>query len=292
MKERISIIGLGLIGGSIGLALKRNSPDNLEIVGYARHPETRFMARQRGAIDMEANSVEEAVSNANMVIIATPVTAIEDVMKRIAARLPSGCVVTDTASTKECGMQWAEEYLPPTVNFIGGHPMAGKESAGIEAAEFNLFHKCTYCLVENATSTPEALRAMNELVARVGAKSLFINASEHDRLVAGISHLPNLISIALVATTTKSPQWSRMSRMAAGGYRDTTRLASSDVKMLSDIFLTNQNNVSYWLDAFIGELNKLRQMTNNEHAAELRDAMSQAKAARQKWMEESNKQSL
>ena len=182
-------------------------------------------------------------------------------------------------------MKWAREYLPPTVSFVGGHPMAGKEQAGIEAADADLFHKRIYCLVEGSSSTPEATRSMIQLVTEIGANPLLINASEHDKLVAGISHLPNLLSVALIAATTKKPYWPQMSRLAASGYRDLTRLASSDTRMLGDICRTNQQNILCWIDDFIAELTKLRQMVN-EDSVELERLLTQAKEARQKWLEE------
>ena len=290
MRKRISIIGLGLIGGSIGLALKQNSSAELEIVGYARHPETRSIAQRRGAIDKGADSLESAGTDAEIVIIATPVRAIREIMRNIANYLPSGCVVTDTASTKKHVMQWAREYLPETVSFIGGHPMAGKEQSGINAADAKLFNKCTYCLVEDSTSTLEAKKTIANLVTQVGAKTVFLNASEHDKMVAGISHLPNILSVALVAATSKDSCWNDMSKLAARGYKDTTRLASSDAKMLSDIFLTNQQNISSWIDYFIIELNKMREMINNNCDKELITALSQAKEARQRWLKAQQRQ--
>jgi len=285
MKTHITIIGPGLIGGSIGLALKRSGPADLEVMGYARHSNTLRKAHQRGAIDKGALTAEAAVNAADMVIIATPVTSVREVLARIAEHLPPGCVISDTASTKECVMNWAEEYLPPTVSFVGGHPMAGKEQAGINAADANLFHKRTYCLVEGPRSTPEAISTVVKLVTRIGANPLFIDASEHDKLVAGVSHLPNLLSVALVTATTGNPCWPEMSKLAASSYRDLTRLASSDAKMLSDIFLTNQQNILLWIDTFINALTELRHLVNKGHTPELERTLSQAKQARQKWLD-------
>lgn len=285
MRKRIAIIGLGLIGGSIGLALKRKKSTSSEIVGYARHSDTLSQACRQGAIDRGEETPEAAVNGAGMVIIATPVMGIKEILPRIAGHLSPGCVVTDTASTKECVMKWAEEYLPPTVHFVGGHPMAGKEQTGIEAADANLFHKHTYCLVEGSSSTPDATWAVVKLVTKVGANPLFINASEHDRLVAGISHLPHLLSTALVVATTKKPYWSQMSKLAASGYRDLSRLASSDARMISDICRTNQQNILFWIDDFINELTKLRHLVN-EDSDELERLLTQAKEARQKWLDE------
>jgi len=126
--ERISIIGLGLIGGSLGLSLKKAKGAEVDITGFSRRPETMVMAKACGAIDKIAGDMASAVAQANIVFISTPVMAIKDVLERISGYLPPRCIVTDAGSTKAQVMLWAEEHLPPEVNFIGGHPMAGKET--------------------------------------------------------------------------------------------------------------------------------------------------------------------
>ncbi|GAG20296.1 unnamed protein product, partial [marine sediment metagenome] len=145
MVRRVAIIGLGLIGGSIGLALKRTGPGETELVGYVRSPEAADKALRLAVVDRVEDDLRVAVDKADIVILATPVMAIKEILAQIGPHLPYGCVVTDTASTKAKVMEWAEEYLPPTVDFIGGHPMAGKEFSGIEAAEASLFEGCIYC---------------------------------------------------------------------------------------------------------------------------------------------------
>jgi prephenate dehydrogenase len=217
-----------------------------------------------------------------LVIIATPVMSIRGILEQIANNLSPGCVVTDTASTKVQVMKWAEEYLPPEVSFIGGHPMAGKERAGIEAADDKLFHNCTYCLVKSSSATLKGVRLVVELVEQMEANPLFIDAAEHDNLVAGISHLPTLLSSALVLTTTKSAAWPQMSKLAAGGYRDLTRLASGNVEMNRDICQTNSQNIVRWIDNFIAEMSELRRLLTKD-GEELERALTKAQKARKKW---------
>ena len=192
--SRIAIIGLGLIGGSLGLALKQARGAELELVGYARRPETRDKAFQRRAVDRVENSLTAAVEQTDLIILATPIMATREVLQQLGNCLSTACIVTDTASTKARVMEWAKEYLPPVVSFVGGHPMAGKELSGIEAAEAALFSRCTYCLTPEETTPPEAIEAVAGLARQVGATPLVIDASEHDNLVAGISHLPFLLS--------------------------------------------------------------------------------------------------
>jgi prephenate dehydrogenase len=185
-------------------------------------------------------------------------------------------------------MQWAEEHLPPTVNFIGGHPMAGKELAGIEAAESNLFQGCTYCLAPGQDVSPASIQLVVGLVSEIGANPLFTTALEHDNFVAGVSHLPFVLSSALVTTTSQSPFWAKMSRFAATGYRDLTRLASQHPRMNYDICLTNRGNVLNWIDEFIKELNRFRRLIA-EDSEELESAFIQARQARQAWLEKHDK---
>jgi prephenate dehydrogenase len=144
----VTIIGLGLIGGSIGLALRQGKKSGWEIVGYSRRQETIASALTLGAIERGENNLKDAVKQADFIIVATPVLTIKEILLAIAPHLHSDCIVTDTASTKVQVMKWAEEILPPTVDFIGGHPMAGRETYGIRAAKAELFRGCTYCLTK------------------------------------------------------------------------------------------------------------------------------------------------
>lgn len=284
MIGRITLIGLGLIGGSLGLALKRTRGAEVELVGYARRPETRDRAYQLGAVDRAENSLPAAVKEADLVILATPLSAIKEILGQLRDCLSPACIVTDTASTKAMVMKWVEECLPGA-NFIGGHPMAGKEISGIEAAEANLFDHCTYCLTPGRATSPEAVETLAELVRQVGAMPLFIDALEHDKLVAGISHLPFLLSVALVSTTSQDSHWSQLSKLAASGYRDLTRLASQNPEMNWDICLTNQQNIVDWIDDFIRELSRFRHLVR-EGDPELREAFMEAQRARQQWLKE------
>jgi len=281
---RIAIIGLGLIGGSIGLALKQADWQKAEIVGYVRRSELRPMALSSGAVDNVESSLKATVRGADLIIIATPVLTIKDIFSQIAADLPPDSIVTDTASTKVQVMRWAEELLPPRTSFVGGHPMAGQETSGIKAAEADLFHNCVYCLTPATQAKPAAVQTVADMVKALGATSLTISADEHDNLVAGISHLPLLLSIALVSATTQSPSWEQMSRLAAGGYRDLTRLASGNPEVNAHICLSNQAPIISWIDKFSEELQRLRKFLANGDS-EIEKFLVMASEARRKWLE-------
>ncbi len=289
MAKRIAIIGLGLIGGSIGLALKQTVLEEAEIVGYVRRPEAANKVLKLGAVDTLRESLASTVDKADLIILATPVMAMKEILAQIGPHLSRGSTVTDTASTKVEVMEWAEDYLPPTVNFIGGHPMAGKELPGIEAAEANLFQGCTYCLTPGQNASPDSIELVVGLVSKIGANPLFTNASEHDNFVAGVSHLPFVLSSALVMTTTQNPFWPKMSRLAATGYRDLTRLASQHPRMNYDICLTNRGNILNWIDEFIKELSQFRRLIAAD-SSKLEDAFIQARQARQAWLERHDKE--
>ena len=273
------------MGGSLGLALKASKDMEVEIVGFSQRPETVKRAKECGAIDQGAADLVFAVQGADIVVIATPVMVIKDVLQKISSHLPPGCIVTDTGSTKTQVMQWADDFLPRTVYFIGGHPMAGKETSGINESEPDLYHGCIYCLTPAPGTTLEALHALEEMVKAVDAKPLLIDAELHDNLVAGISHLPMLLSAAFVSATIDSPAWPKMAKLAASGYRDLSRLASGSPEMNSDICFTNREEIIRWIDCYIEELEKYRHLVRGDYE-ELKVRLARAQEAREKWLRE------
>jgi len=281
----VAIIGLGLIGGSIGLALRQGKKSSWEVIGHSRRRETIANALSVGAIERGETNLRDAVRRAELVIIATPVLTAKEIFSKAAPYLPSGCIVTDTGSTKVQVMKWAEEMLPPTVNFIGGHPMAGRETYGIQAAEADLFRRCTYCLTPSEKTSSESLDTVVDMTKKLGAIPFLVDAQEHDDLVAGISHLPMLLSAALVSVTTRNPSWSKMSKLAASGYHDLTRLASGNPKVNSHICLSNQEAILSWIDKFSQELERYRQLVAKGDRR-LEQALTEANNARQEWLKQ------
>jgi prephenate dehydrogenase len=287
----VALIGLGLIGGSIGLSLKQPAKSGFDIAGYVRNPEVASTALSAGVVDKTETGLAETVKEADLVIIATPVLTIKEILSQIAGHLPADCVVTDTASTKVQVMKWAEEMLPPTVDFIGGHPMAGKETYGIQAAEADLFRGCTYCLTPSEKASPKSIDKVTSVVKKLGAVPFFIDAQEHDRLVAGVSHLPMLLSAALVSATTQNPSWHKMSKLAASGYHDLTRLASGNPEVNAHICLSNQEAIVHWIDKFSQELERYRQLVTTGDKL-LEQALTDANRARQEWLNKMQQEPL
>lgn len=290
--QRVTVIGLGLIGGSIGLGLRHwsisNGPDGkpaLEVTGFDTDLEQQQYAQKLKAVDKAAWDLSRAVRTADLVVIATPVGAIRDTFEAIAPLLKNGTVVTDTGSTKGDVLRWAKELLPTTVSFVGGHPMAGK-SQSIEAAEKDLFKGATWCVAPAVTASEEAVRTVLGLIAALDAEPFFIDPDEHDAYVAGISHLPFLASAALMATTSSDTAWRDMKSLTASGFRDVTRLAAGSPTMHRDIAITNRTAVVRWLDAYQANLTTIRDLitTNSEDASQkLLDYLESARDARAEW---------
>lgn len=255
---KLAIIGLGLIGGSMGLAIKRAEPVNTEVMGYDRDAGAAGQALKYGAVQKLADSAEEAVKDAAMVIVCTPILNIRRVFEAIAPHLRSNAVVTDTASTKGEVLRWARALLPDHVHFVGGHPMAGKEKSGPEAAEESLFDGRPYVIVPSPYAAPGAVNAVVGLAQTVGGVPQFLDADEHDAYAAAVSHVPLVTSLGLFNLVRQSTAWPELAAMSGPGFRDLTRLASGEPEMSHDIFMTNKDNVVHWIDRYVAELQRLR----------------------------------
>lgn len=258
MSERVAIIGLGLIGGSIGLALKAGEPGEIRIAGIARTHETAARAKKIGAIDEEARTPEQAVRGARLVIVASPIMTLPEVFREIAPALENGAVVTDAASVKAMAARSAREHLPAHAHFVGGHPMAGKETSGIDAAEAGLFKGKPWAIAPSVDAPERAVNTVVALATICGARPIFVDAEEHDSYVAAVSHVPLVAASALFSMAFGSTAWPELAGLASSGFRDTTRLASSSPEMAHDIMMTNRQNVVHWIDRLQQELSRYR----------------------------------
>jgi prephenate dehydrogenase len=284
-KKRITIIGTGLIGGSLGLALKAGGlPPDVELVGYDSSRGTTNEAEKIGAVDKAEHNIHRAVEGAGLVILATPVLAVREVMEQIAPDLGEGAVVTDTASTKVYVMRWAKELLPEYVSFIGGHPMAGKETEGIQNADGDLFKGKAYCIAPTVDAPETAVRSVLGLIQIIGAEPVFVDPEEHDIYAGAVSHLPLMVSTALFQLIRSSPSWPDMSVMASSGFRDITRLASGDPRMSHDIWVTNRDSVIHWIERMSDELQRLRSLLQDAQDEELLEIFAGARIDRDAFL--------
>jgi prephenate dehydrogenase len=236
---RVVIVGLGLMGGSLGLALSRGDLCR-EVVGVARRPETAREALAVGAAQRVTTDLGEGVAGADVIVLATPVRTILRQIRQLAALPLDPCLVLDLGSTKG-EIVSAMEMLPAHVQPVGAHPMCGKETTGLAVAEPTLYHGAPWVLVPLPRTSSRALALGRELAEAAGAHPLVMDAARHDRLVAAISHLPYTLAVALVlAAAEVGTKDSTVWELAASGFRDTSRLAASDVGMMLDILLTNR----------------------------------------------------
>lgn len=281
MFQRVAIIGLGLIGGSLGLALRKAKAAQ-QVVGHDLGKGVSDRARKIGAIDVAYSTLADTVRGADLVIFATPVGAMRALLQNSAPYLMPGAVVTDVASTKAQVISWAEEFLPSTVSFVGGHPMAGKEVSGVEAGDADLFKSRIYCLTPTPRTSPAAIEKVSVLVEMIGARVRFLEPAEHDGQVAGVSHLPFLASIALVNTVAEDGAWEDASLLAASGFRDISRLAAGSPEMYRDICLTNSEAITRWLDEYIASLGALRTRIA-VHDRGVDETFAEARQIRLRW---------
>jgi len=252
----VAVVGLGLMGGSLAMALRGQCA---RLLGVARSGATARAALKAGVVDAVC-SLEGAAREADLVVLATPVRHIVATIPGTAALMRPGSVLMDLGSTKVRVVE-AMNSIPQEsgVAAIGGHPMCGKEVGGLESADATLFRGATFVLTPTLRTTDEALRLARELVAAVGARAVVLEAAQHDRAVAVISHLPYLLASALVQTEAQASECDPITgRLAASGYRDTSRLAASQTEMMLDILLTNRQGVEEALDMFEAQLGRAR----------------------------------
>jgi prephenate dehydrogenase len=279
---RVTVVGLGLMGASLCMDLTHRGLCR-EVRGVARRTDTVLQAFFSFAVDEATNDLQTGVLGADIVILATPVRTIVSTLAEIGPRLWPGALVMDMGSTK-AEIMHAMEALPAGIQPVGGHPMCGKETAGFEAAEEGLYVDAPWVLTPLPRTAPDAVELAAELATAVGACPIVLEAERHDRMVAAISHLPYLAASALVGTVADAAEeepdvW----RLAAGGFRDSTRVAASDTGMFLDILMTNRGAVLEQVDAMRRHLEGLRDLLATGDEEALRATLSQSQQARSQW---------
>ena len=283
MIRQIAIIGLGLIGGSLALAIKKHN-NHVVIRGYD-FPEVLSKARERNAIDRACSSVQEAVESADLVILAVPIGKILFFLSEIAPFLKKGAIVTDVGSVKTPVMHQAKKILREDVFFIGGHPMAGSEKSGIQHADAFLFENATYAICPPLTQEQSHFLASHQtfiqLLETVGARIIVLDAEKHDRIAATVSHLPQLLATTLMNYVGHFHENdATYLRLAAGGFRDMTRIASSRFSTWKDIFEANKEPIMSVLDGFIENIQSVKELFAGSKLQQLDEAFSQASTFR------------
>lgn len=281
MHERATIViaGTGLLGTSLALALKAAGHAG-RIVGVGRSAETLERARATGGFDDTSSDLSEAVKGADAAVLATPLSAFDRLLAELGPNAPEGLIVTDVGSTKAGPLAAARRRLPERVRFVGAHPMAGSERQGPDAADAGLFRArpCIVCIERD--TDPDAAAAVAAMWKRVGMELLEMTSDEHDRKTAAVSHLPHAAAVALVLAAERLGGWD----VASTGFRDTTRLASSNPGMRRDIMLENRDALRDAIATLRTELDRLDQHLQTGDSEALVQHLESARRQRDDWL--------
>jgi len=274
--KKIALIGTGLIGGSIGLALKERMLAT-SLVCYDRDINTAREAVARGAADQAAQSLEEVVHDAELVILAVPVLSTLEILKEIIPYLKDNTLITDVGSTKGSIMAAVEQLLPPGTTYIGGHPMTGSEEIGINGADPGLLENAIYVITPLPGTDPNLIAKLSALIERIGAQPLVMEPLSHDRIVALVSHLPHLMAAVLVQSVAGAGDMELVRTLAAGGFRDSTRIVLGNPEIWRDIFISNRWSLLPALKNFKASLEQLENALTEPSAETIYEYLNQAR---------------
>ncbi len=280
MFKKMVIAGVGLIGGSLALDMRRHGLVT-EIVGYGRSEQNLRFARKKGMIDSYFLRESEIPTGVDFLMMGTPVQAIVPLTALFLPRLNSGCIVSDVGSVKAEVVKGMEKILPPGIHFVGAHPIAGSEQWGAEAAYMNLFKGRRCILTPTPKTHKAALKKMKVLWQRVGATVEIMNAARHDRVLGVVSHLPHVAAFALVNVLDQAKRDGiDMKSYCAGGFKDITRIASSRPELWRDICLLNRSAVSISLAHYIKNLQRMKHWIDQGDGHSLENEFARANAIR------------
>ena len=282
-KLHVAIVGLGLVGQSIGLALRRY-PEKVTVVGHDPSPDLSSKAKRAGAVERTEWNLINTIGTADRIVLALPLNEIRPTLEAIKADLQPACVILDTADVKAPVMQWAAEILPPEVHFVGGHPVLLTDALDPGSARADLFEGKLFCLTPDARTEAAGVRLAADIVEAVGAKPYFMDAHEHDGLVAGAENLPSLLASALMSVTSGSQGWKEMRKLAGNQYFASTLLMAGSGKQVAAEALSNRENAVYWLDAVVAELTSYREQLLAGNTERLEEGVDRGLQAGEGWV--------
>jgi prephenate dehydrogenase len=277
--NRIAIIGVGLLGGSVGLALRAAGFKGVR-VGAGRRASSLENALRFDAVDEATLDMHQAVRGAEAVILCTPISRFAPLLKEIAPALMPGVIITDVGSTKTEVLRTAERILPRTVQFIGSHPIAGSEKTGVEFSRADLFDRALCLVTPGRRTTPQTTAWATGFWEALGGQTIVLDAARHDQLLGQVSHLPHAVAAALVALAVHGSAID----FAGPGFGDTTRVASGDPTMWTDIFRTNRRAVGKAIDGLVKELLRFRGYLKDDNEEAIRKWLAASKDARDRWV--------
>jgi len=283
--EKITIVGLGFIGTSIGHSLRAKGGKNLEVVGYDSVSNAQNRAKKANAIDRAEWGLPAAVQDADLVVLAVPGMPIRQLFEDIAPHLKPGAVVTDTTTVKRRINEWADELLPNNVGFVSGNPLVN--GSGVENANAEVFREARWVIAPAPRAPSSAVASVVKLAERVGAKPFFTTADEHDSYIAAGAHLPIVVSHALMLAGARSPSWREIQRFASDDFREQSRLARLKPEETLGAIGPNSDMIVHWIDQLIAELSDLRVMIEDENRDDpdspLNQTFNNAWDARIRW---------
>ena len=283
MAKTIYIAGLGLIGASMALGIKRDHPD-YEILGYNRSQASRDIALERGMIDRATDDFASFAPLADVIILTLPIKQTIAFLQELATlELKEGVIISDAGSTKSAIVATAEKYFADKpVRFVGAHPMAGSHKTGAASADVNLFENAYYIFTPSSLTTPDTLEEMKDLLSGLHARFIEIDATEHDRVTSQISHFPHILASGLMEQTASYAEEHEMTRrFAAGGFRDMTRIAESEPGMWTSILLSNRETIIERIEDFKRRLDEIEQAISKGDENQIWNFFNQAREQRQ-----------
>jgi prephenate dehydrogenase len=272
--NQITVIGLGLLGGSISLAVLRSFA-KVKVIGYAHRASTRDKAEQLAVASEVVSDMCQSVSGSDLVILATPLCTFENIFDEIAVALPSGCIVTDVGSTKVFPHRWAAKKLPGSAHYVGSHPIVGSEQRGIEFARDDLFVQTVCILTTTERTNRRAVQILKKFWSHLGCFVKTMKPADHDRIFANVSHLPHITAAALINANN-----SEGLKFAGKGFMDTSRVASGPANVWADVLLTNKNNMLRGIDKIIAELTKFKKAIKGENKGKIEKLLEKARDKR------------
>jgi prephenate dehydrogenase len=281
--RKITIIGVGLLGGSIGLAARQRKLAG-EIAGFVRRAASLKDCERSGAVDYATTDLLAAVSNSDLVILCTPLAQMRSLTQQFLPALKRGAIVTDVGSVKADVVRELELLVKKSgAHFVGSHPMAGGEKMGVLAAYADLYANAVCAVTPTKKSNPNAVRKLEQFWKSLGARTLRLDAARHDLLVSRSSHLPHIIAATLVNLVLHPANPQTQVGLCATGFRDTTRIASGSPEMWRDIALANRKNLSRSIDAFVNDLKKIQSALKRSDAQVVEIFFTTAKRRRDNW---------
>ncbi|MBN1436509.1 MAG: prephenate dehydrogenase [Sedimentisphaerales bacterium] len=271
--ESVCILGLGLLGGSLGMAVNRVWP-NVRRLGYSHRAVTRQRALEAGTVDEVFEDLTKAVANADMVVLASPIGTFANIMQEMADHLRPGCIVTDVGSTKVLVTRWAKQYLKGA-EFLGSHPMAGSEQRGVDFARADLFEDAACIITPTAKTQQSTCELLDEFWTALGMRVSRMSPAVHDKTLARISHLPHVLAAALVNMSDAEELL-----LCGKGFLDTTRIASGPAGVWHDILMTNADNTDRAIGKLIDELQRVRVVLQNDDGKKLTGMLERARVKR------------